>query len=183
MYTTTSVLPSPPPCAEVSPSAVYGAYGVYSIKRWDSVDRRTCTQTADETAYPVLYFNPDENGVHGGREICRQYNSYLVPIMIHGSGSAYDEYAVMARLTRARDVYTTPRPNFEHQTGWVALEVQTPWIGFPMELGLVSILFPTSNATAVRAPDYSESIPDPFSLQRSAPAYTSFEPPACMPNL
>lgn len=81
---------------------------------------------------PLLYVRPTPDWMGAIRK-----QEYVIPVAIDGTGDVYDGLRVLATCAPVQDVIGH-RPNYQARSGYIALILQTPWHGYPLQNGTVA---------------------------------------------
>lgn len=102
----------------------------YDVQRWGV----TSTHSQNYDSSPILYISPDSSLMSTLRN-----NDFTAQIKISGSLSPYNHLIINAKAYPAENI-AGYRPNFQAQTGWIALVPDIKWRGYPTHNGKVHIL-------------------------------------------
>ena len=100
---------------------------LYQIHRWDAIIDQTSSSPR-----PTLYIVPDEPF----NVFCSQQKKLVVTIS--GTGTLYDNKPIYADA-QPSELVGGFRPNFQEDTGFVGILLDTQWQGYPNVMGEVSI--------------------------------------------
>lgn len=124
------------------------------IHRWDA------TMNDNAIPHPMIYISPTINLLEFAK-----LNDFYFPVVIKGSESNYDGVTLNATLDKSAYIPAC-QPNFYDKTGWYVLTLDCKFLGFPKNLGSVSI--PVESEQPV-----NNSLKMPTKLQSVSPNYAT----------
>ncbi len=90
----------------------------YEIQRWDII-------LVNGRRMPIVYIKPDLKLT----EYLRLAN-FVSPVLINKTGMVYDGNKMLGTVNQS-GLVPNCRPNFYEKTGWLVVELESSWWGYP----------------------------------------------------